>query len=257
MPEHAPNGKKPNTLAAEVPEYPQILGVYSMRREDTLGIGGTAAKQEQVTYWYVRRMAPDTFEVQPLNIHHVPSGIRSTVKSIDFLKQYVPEPAYYKHHTVPALATLARKIEKGEEFFAKGELDDAEREFLKALMIDELNVRANFGLGEVYSEQKEYQKLKKVIDVLMGIGEAFHEEHRVRFNEFGINLRKNGHFDEAIRFYDKALEFNSRDENVLFNMARAYFDKGEKDRCKELLKRALEINPGFDVAKKFLKYSGG
>lgn len=240
-----------------IEEYPQILGVYSLQVEEVAGMGGTSVKHAQVTYWYVRALGPERYEVQPLNIHHVPSGISKEVAELEFLKSYVPEPAYYRTHTVPALKTLARKIAEGEKFFKEGQLDDAEREFLKALMIDDLNVRANFGLGEVYAEQKEFGKLKKIVDTLMGISEAFQEEQRERFNTFGISLRKNGHFDESLRFYHRALEFNDRDENVFFNIARVHFDKGDRVGCVEHLRKALDINPGFHEAQKFLKFCEG
>ncbi|EPR41604.1 TPR repeat-containing protein [Desulfovibrio sp. X2] len=234
--------------------FPEILGVYSLQKTSEIGTGGTASRQHQVTYWYARRLDEQRFEVQPLNVHHVPSGLRKEVPELEFLKNYVPEPDYYNRHTVPALATLARKIEQGEKFFSMNKLDDAEREFLKALMIDESNVRANFGLGEVYSEKKDFVKLKKVLDTLLGLDEAFHFEQRTRFNSFGISLRKNGHLEESLRYYRKALEYNDRDEHMYFNIARVYFDKGERNKCCELLSAALEINPGFEEAQRFLRF---
>ncbi|WP_243544182.1 tetratricopeptide repeat protein [Pseudodesulfovibrio tunisiensis] len=235
-------------------EYPQILGVYSLQLDAEIGTGGTQKRHENVTYWYARQTAPDTFEVQPLNTHHVPSGVRSTLSEIDFLKQYTPEPSYYRIHTVPALESLARKLRMGEEAFASGNLDEAERQFLKALMIDDKSVEANYGLGEVYSEQKDFRKLATVLNTLLGLDEAFSYVHRQRFNKFGISLRKNGHYDESIRYYKKSLEINESDENVYFNLARVYFDKGLSDNCITTLEKALHINPGFVEAQKFLKY---
>ena len=32
----------------------------------------------------------------------------------------------------------------------------------------------------------------------------------------------------SLRFYNRALEFNERDEHVHFNIARVHFDKGDK-----------------------------
>lgn len=235
-------------------EYPVILGVYSLQTAGGLGVGGTASKHAQITYWYARRLSQAVYEVQPLNAHHVPSGLRKELPEIEFLTSYVPEPTYYRTNTVPALQTLARKIAEGERLFSLNQLDAAEKQFLKALMIDGLNVRANYGLGEVYSEKKDFVKLKKVLDTLLGIDEAFHQEQRERFNSFGINLRKNGHFEESLRFYQRALEFNDRDENVFFNIARVYFDKGDTDTCRAHLRRALDLNPEFLEARKFLKY---
>jgi len=237
-----------------VKDYPQILGVYSLQLEAEIGTGGTQSTHQNVTYWYARQLADDRFEVQPLNAHHVPSGVRSELKAMDFLKQYTPEPSYYRLHTVPALTTLSRKIEMGTKAFEKGDLDEAERQFIKALMIDDKSVDANYGLGEVYSEKKEFDKLRAVLETLLGLSEAFTYEHRQRFNQFGISLRKNGHYDESIRYYEKSLEIVDEDENVYFNLARVYFEKGQSERCIANLQQALSLNPEFIEAQKFLKY---
>lgn len=235
-------------------EYPQILGVYSLQLVADIGTGGTADKHDNVTYWYARQLSDSDFEVQPLNNHHVPSGVRSVLQQMDFLKQYSPEPTYYRLHTVPALETLARKIDEGEKAFADGNMDEAETQFIKALMIDDKNVDANYGLGEVYSETKEFNKLRKVLSTLLGISEAFTYEHRQKFNSFGISLRKNGHFDESIKYYEKSLEIVNDDENVYFNLARVYFEKGQSEECEGYLEAALRLNPDFVEAQKFLKY---
>jgi hypothetical protein len=99
-----------------------------------------------VTYWYVRRLDDSRYEVQPLNPPRA-LGLRREVKETDFLRQYTPEPACYRNYTVPALNALARKVAQGDEFLRKGELDEAERQFLKALMIDDKSVQANYGLA--------------------------------------------------------------------------------------------------------------
>ncbi|QJB55227.1 tetratricopeptide repeat protein [Pseudodesulfovibrio sp. zrk46] len=235
-------------------KYPQILGVYSLFIESEIGAGTTSGTHANVTYWYARQLSTDDFEVQPLNAHHVPSGVRTVLNQMDFLKQYTPEPSYYRVHTVPALETLARKIDEGEKAFEQGKMEEAESQFIKALMIDEKNIDANYGLGEVYSETKEFNKLKKVLNTLLGLSEAFTYEYRQKFNSFGISLRKNGHYDESIRYYEKSLEIVRDDENVYFNMARVYFEKGLNKECIESLQEALNINPEFMEAQKFLRY---
>lgn len=235
-------------------EYPHVLGVYSLQIEADIGAGATSGKHDNVTYWYARQLNQTDFEVQPLNAHHVPSGVRTVLEELDFLRQYTPEPNYYRIHTVPALETLSRKIEEGTKAFEDGKLDQAEGQFIKALMIDSKNVDANYGLGEVYSEKKEFNKLRKVLNTLLGLSEAFTFEYRQKFNKFGISLRKNGHYDESIKYYEKSLEIVSDDENVFFNLARVYFEKGMGGECVDNLKKALNINPEFVEAQKFLKY---
>lgn len=234
--------------------YPSILGVYSLRKTEDVGVGSTASRHEQVTYWYARQMSPDVVEVQPLNLYHVPSGLRSTLSTREFLCAYGPEPRYYQIHTAPALKSLAAKISQGEKYFSMGLLDDAEKAFIKALMIDESNIPANYGLGEVYTEKNDYAKLRGVLSVLLGMDEAFTLHYRQKLNSFGISLRKQGFLDESQVFFSKALEVQGDDEHLYFNLARVHFDKGEIDRCLDSLRQAVALNGEFVEARKFIAY---
>jgi tetratricopeptide (TPR) repeat protein len=234
--------------------YPQILGVYARQAEADVGTGATQGSYSQTTYWYVRRTGDDAFEVQPLNANHVPSGLRSVFPKGEFLAAFSPEPAYYERNTLPALRSLQKKIAEGEEQFAKGRLDEAERAFLKALMIDELSVPANLGAGAVYAEKREFLKVKKVLGILLNNDETFQVEQRARFNTLGMSLRKQGMLDEALTYYRKALEYNDADENLHFNLARVYFDKGDHVATLTHLEHCLRLNPELEVARKFQRY---
>ncbi|WP_461209059.1 tetratricopeptide repeat protein [Desulfocurvus sp. DL9XJH121] len=234
--------------------YPQILGVYSLAQNAEVGAGGTRGQYAQVTYWFARRLSDDEYEVQALNANHVPSGVRSLLGKNDFVTAYTPEPSYYERHTQPALKSLAEKIRQGEEAFAKGNLDKAEQAFLKALMIDELNVPANLGVGAVYTEKGEFKKVKKVLDILLNQDETFRQEQRQSFNRLGMGLRKQGLLGEALAYFQKALELHADDENLHFNLARVHFDRGDHVSALEHIRRCLDLNPDLDVAKKFLRY---
>lgn len=235
-------------------EFPVILGVFSLQKIEELGTGATQTRHEQTTYWYARQLSPTQVETQPLNSYHVPSGIKKTMQLDEFMRLHTPEPRYYETNTVPALKTLKAKIDQGEKYFSMGLLDDAERAFLKALMIDGLNVPANYGLGDVYTEQGEFPKLRKVLGVLMGLDDAFTVEYRLKLNTFGINLRKKGLLDESIQFFNRALEIQDDDEHIYFNLARVHFDKGDFHECIGILGKAVTINPGFTEAQKFIRY---
>ena len=237
-----------------MPEFPAILGAFSHQKKSKVGSGMTSASHQQVTYWFARQISEENFDVQPINVYHVPSGLRESVKSDVFLSEYTPESNYYTINTVPALASLHDKISKGEEYLNRGELDEAEKEFIKALMIDGENVQANCDLGAVYSEKMETDKLAKVIKVLMGLNGAFSFSHVDRLNAFGVRLRKNGQLDQAASFLQKSLEMNLLDDHVMFNLARVYFDQKEYVKCGNQLKMALEVNPDFSEAKKFLTH---
>ena len=73
-------------------------------------------------------------------------------------------------------------------------------------------------------------------------------------NAFGISLRKRKDFDTAAVYYRKALELAPGDSRLLFNLARALFEKGDFKACRASLVEALGSEPEFPEAQKFLRY---
>ncbi|MEW5772406.1 MAG: tetratricopeptide repeat protein [Thermodesulfobacteriota bacterium] len=234
--------------------YPQTLGVFSRAATASVGAGTTVAARESLTYWFVRRLGDDVWEVQPLNQNNVPSGERKKIKKSVFMENYLPEPRFYKSKTLPAMRTLRDKIAKGEEHYAEGNLDEAEKEFAKALMIDEKSIPANLGAGAVWCDKGEMQKVGRILDMLLGSDETFMLEQRSLFNRFGISLRKKGMFDYAAAYYAKALDLDPEDENLHFNLARVFFEKDDLEGSLAELSAALELNPRLEVAVKFLTF---
>ncbi|NJB68869.1 tetratricopeptide (TPR) repeat protein [Desulfobaculum xiamenense] len=237
--------------------YPQTLGVFSKRPPAKTGTGGTTSDKASATYWYVRRIDDNVYEVQPLNSNNIPAGLRTHLSKGDFIRQFTPEPGFYEQRTLPLLRSLQKKLELGARYLDERLLGPAEREFMKAAMIDEENVEANLGLGTIYCEQGKTQKLTKVLRILMNNDDTFREEQRHLFNTFGMSLRKQGLADEAVAYYARALAMNEHDENLHFNIARAFHQRGQAgDRtlCIRHLRHALELNPGFDEAQRFLDF---
>ena len=233
---------------------PAVLGVYSLRKISAIGSGETMVDHKNVTYWYVRQMSEERFEVQPLSTQGLPSGIVKMVALREFIKTYTPEPFYYSEHPVAALENLAYKLLDGGEDVSPGALDGREYSALKAFMV------GPFATPD--SSSPEYEKehrvllesVRKVLGALLSRCVIAKYEHRVRFNRFGVSLRKDGYFDESIGFFAKALEIETRDENLYFNMARVYYDMGDYHECSKALGHALSINPDFVEASKFLRY---
>jgi tetratricopeptide (TPR) repeat protein len=229
----------------------RILGVYSKTAEVGAGMGGTTKKVTQRTYWFVRALRDGGYELRALNANHVPSGLALVLPKKDFMAAYAPEPDFYRANTVPGLEGLLKRVELGEEHFKAGELDAAEKEFYQALRIDEDHPRTT---GAVATKPFDYNELCAVLKRILNNDQVFREEQRHQFNDFGINLRKGNLFEEAIAYYTRALELNPDDENLHFNIARAFYDCQNEPKCLEHLRKALAINPRFKEAKLFWDY---
>jgi len=238
----------------------RISGVFSTQTVAKVGTGTTVRKTIQKAYWFAEQPESEDDDavavvlVQPLNSNNIPSGPKEQVPLPDFLERFNPELEFYQQEVFPKMKELDSTVKRAEEQRDQGALYSAEFEFAAALDFDEDNVRANFGLGLTYMERGESAKAGDIFERVVGLDAAFTPEHKHLFNEFGINLRKSKLLDQAVDYYARALEITTDDENLYYNMARAYFERGDKEDCATNLSKALELNPHFEEAQKFLEY---
>jgi tetratricopeptide (TPR) repeat protein len=237
----------------------RITGVFSSQAIAKVGTGTTSRKTIQKAYWYAEEKEPDAdgnvvVMVRPLNKNNVPSGQAEAVPKGDFLERFNPELEFYQKEVFPRMKELDSTLKRAEEQRAQGALYSAQFEYQSALTVDEENVRANFGLGLTYMERGETTKAGDIFERVVTLDAAFSPEHKHLFNEFGINLRKSKLLDQAVEYYERALKITDNDENLYYNIARAYFERGDRDDCLANLRKALEMRPGFEEAQKFLAY---
>jgi tetratricopeptide (TPR) repeat protein len=232
----------------------RIKGVFSSEKVAKVGAGATVRKTTQTMYWFADEDEEGRIWIQPLNPNYVPSGPKQEIPKEDFLEQYAPEPEFYTSKVFPSIRKLNQTIAKAERHRSNGETYSAEMEYGNALRVDEENIRANFGLGLTYLERGETGKADNIFQRLIKMEATFDAEHKHLFNDFGINLRKNEMYDQALEYYAKALELSPADENLHYNMARAAFAKADIKKTLEHLRTALSLNKDLEIAKKFLLY---
>ena len=244
-----------NTTAnAESEKREKINGVFSSQEVNKVGTGTTTRKTIQKTFWYCIEMDDDQLEVQPLNTNYVPSGPKKKITKEQFFSSFSPEPEMYVTTVYPKMRELNKTIARGDRHREQGEHFSAEMEYGSALKVDEENVRANFGLGITYLERGEGGKAENIFERLVRLDAAFEEEHKHLFNEFGIKLRKNKLIDQAVIYYERAMELCPQDEHLFYNLARAYLDDKKLDNAIEYLLKCLDINPVLEPAVKFLQW---
>jgi len=251
--------------AAETPVVPKgverkrISGVFSSQTVAKVGTGTTTRKTIQKAYWFANELKPEggeeaMVEVQPLNTNNVPSGPKDQVPLTDFLERFNPEIEYHQKVVFPVMKEMNTSIQRAEQQRDQGALYSAEFEFNNALDFDENNVRANFGLGLTYMERGDTAKAADIFERVVGLDAAFTPEHKHLFNEFGINLRKSRLLDQAVDYYTRALEITQNDENLYYNIGRAYFERGDVAEAIKHFRKALEIYSDFTEAQRFLDY---
>lgn len=232
----------------------RIKGIFSTQAIQKVGTGTTTRRTIQKMYWFVEEDAAGVLEIQPLNKNYVPSGPKRNLALEELLEKFSPEPEFYVSTVYPKLRELNMVIQKGERHREKGEIFSAELEFGQALAVDEENIRANFGLGLTYLDRGESNKADDIFQRLVRLDAAFEKDHKHLFNEFGMNLRKNKMLDQALSYYQRAENLAVRDDNLMFNIARAFFDKKDYDKAMEYLHKALALNPDHEQSRRFAAF---
>lgn len=223
-------------------------GVYSETKIQKIGTMSTSRTQTVVDYYRCVRADDGTMRVQILDMYGDPLPLVEKITLDDFLKRFTYEPDKFRTRKTPNDLAAEKAIATAERHVARKEYNSAEYEYSKALKLDEENVRANFGLGRLYLETGETEKAARVFSGLARQDNVLDPENKHFFNELGIELRGLKLYGQAIEFYQKALTLAPDDENLLFNMARACLESGDKAAAAEYIDSALTINPGHEAA---------
>ncbi len=231
-----------------------VKGVFSTQEIKKIGTGTTTRRTVQKSYWFIESLEDGSLECQPLNGNFIPAGNKRIITRDELMTKYSPEPEFYMSSVYPKMQEVQEAIENGDEHRKKGENFSAENEYTQALTIDEDNVRANFGIGLTYLERGEGDKAKNIFERLVKLEGTFQPTHKHLFNEFGISLRKSSMLNEAIEYYNKALELTQGDENLYFNVARTYLELKDYSNCMSYLLKMLEVAPQNDPGQKFLDW---
>jgi len=75
------------------------------------------------------------------------------------------------------------------------------------------------------------------------------------FNEWGITLRQQKKFDEAINCYKKALEIDPENSHILYNLAVVYLEINQPYRALECAKKALTRDPDLPLKGANIAYN--
>ncbi|KAB1442988.1 tetratricopeptide repeat protein [Pseudodesulfovibrio senegalensis] len=223
--------------------------VFSSTREITVGTGTTQKKHQTKVLWFVEQTGEDSYSIKKINPHFVPVGKPTTVSFDELMTDFAPEVELHMGKVGPAMRELHETLERGDSNREEGVLNKAEYEYGQALIVDEQNVRAIFGLGLVYADRKDRENAAAVFRQLVEMDAPFQEEHKHLFNEFGIALRKAELLDESVEYYSRALGFSEDDDDHLYyNLGRAHYERHDWQQCLDCMARALELNGGLEAA---------
>ena len=153
------------------------------------------------------------------------------------------------------LADLERRkhdaLEQGQKLLDAHQVDEAKEVFNQLVREYRTDTSLKADIADRYIKAELYE------DAFHLLEEALEHDPNAIFlyNRIGIALRKMQDFEQAERYYIKALEINQKDEYLFFNLGRLYYDWKRWDKMAEAAGRALRINADFKEAAKMLQFA--
>ncbi|WP_320169137.1 tetratricopeptide repeat protein [Maridesulfovibrio sp.] len=233
---------------------PRIRGTFSTKIVQEIGTGTTKRKVIQSFLYFAEENEKGEIELRALNENDVPSGEVQIITKEELLESFTPELELYITKVFPAIKELNKTLAKADRQRQLGNTFTAEMEYGKALNIDEENIRANFGIGLCYLSRQEDEKATDIFKRLVKLDAAFEKQHKHLFNDFGISLRKNRMFEEAVEFYSRAIGLTDNDDNLFFNIARSLYEEGKRKDAMKYVDKCLALNPESTPARKLKKH---
>jgi len=244
----------PSQSPPSAPEAKPVKGVFSVDAARFLGkqVAGRAVSQR--LFVYAEEREPGRVSIQRLSRNFIPAGPRRIIARERLLSDYLPEPSIYLNKVVPVMRRVEQDVATADRHRLRQELFSAEFAYQNVLRQSEDHVRATFGLGLTYLERQEKQNADIVFQKIMRIEAAFTPEHKHLFNNFGIQMRKLGMYNEAMSYYIRAYRLCRTDEHLLYNMARTLYEKGRFKSSRVMLGQAMRLNPNFPEGQAFLDF---
>ena len=130
-------------------------------------------------------------------------------------------------------------INLGNAYIRRGVLDKAEREFLLAREVNELDARAYSGLGVVYLQKGLLDEAIKTYQLITTDKPDFAPGH----NNLGVVYMEKRLLDEAIKEFKTTMRLDPDFPDAYANLGLAYKKKGLLKEARENLEQALTLSP--------------
>ncbi|MBU1248320.1 MAG: tetratricopeptide repeat protein [Proteobacteria bacterium] len=138
--------------------------------------------------------------------------------------------------------------------------------FKKAVKINDLFAEAYSGLAEAYKGKGDDEAYARFMHKASEVFAQFDRMEEAKsafievlkyeqdvpnpYNSLGVKLRKQGDYRGAIHAYERALELTPEDENVFYNLSKAFYFMGDIDLAGNAVTSALNLNSNFPEAEK-------
>ena len=140
----------------------------------------------------------------------------------------------------------ARTLEKrADEFFISGDLEKA------FVLLDHANIKEPHNAEILGKIGFILAKLGRDNEAISYYQEALNSDYdnEMLHNALASLYRKNGVYEKAQNHYEESLKINSSYDITYYNYGNLLADMQRKSEAYEMYKKALELNPDFTEAK--------
>jgi Flp pilus assembly protein TadD/peroxiredoxin len=131
----------------------------------------------------------------------------------------------------------------GSIFFERGYLEPAAAAFRVALRDDPSGAEAVYGLGSVYLQQQKNAEARQSFERAVQLHANYPGTLPNAWNNLGIISAREGRTDEAVGYFQRALQLDPDNVTALDNLANAYRQEKRWDDAKSVLRHALQLSP--------------
>ncbi|MBI3090203.1 MAG: tetratricopeptide repeat protein [Candidatus Tectomicrobia bacterium] len=137
----------------------------------------------------------------------------------------------------------------GQALLASGDREKAKEAFDQATTLKPNDLSLQRQIGEANLRAGLYEEAANVWSRSGHLQRAV-----IAHNHYGLLLRKQKKYQEAMREYTKALDLDPRNVVILCNLARAHIEAQEAAEAVPVLHRALEMDPTNQRVKQLLHF---
>lgn len=147
---------------------------------------------------------------------------------------------------------LSHKIMLGDALLGLDNIEGAEEKYNEVLEKDATNKSALVGMGKASSLSGDFDQAKSFFEKVEGNFES--KALASFFNNRGVALVKKGKIEDAIMFYENALQlFDKYKGQVYFNLGMAYYRSGNISSALSCFQAAMAKDVNLFQEKKILK----
>jgi tetratricopeptide (TPR) repeat protein len=130
----------------------------------------------------------------------------------------------------------------GSVFFQRGYLDQAEASFRIALRDDSTSAEALYGIGSVCLNQQRNAEARELFARAVKLSATYPDTLPNAWNNRGILSTREGHMDEAVEYFQKALQLSPDHLIALINLGNAHRQLKHWTEARATFERALNVS---------------